>query len=122
MMDDAEQYIVFDVRQEITEFTNSIKKRSHIKVDFLGMLDDMVDRLSYRNSAVLQNAVRYATLQVASTGYIDDVDTLYMSYIKLFVALRERFHSWLTDSEMYIRLEDYDPITMEMVVEIWRSN
>ena len=82
----------------------------------------MVDRLSYRNSAVLQNAVRYATLQVASTGYIDDVDALYMSYIKLFVALRERFHSWLTDSEMHIRLEDYDPITMEMVVEIWRSN
>ncbi len=76
MMDDAEQHIVFDVRQEITEFTNSIKKRSHIKVDFLGMLDDMVDRLSYRNSAVLQNAVRYATLQVASTGYIDDVDAL----------------------------------------------
>lgn len=36
----------------------------------------MVDRLSYRNSAVLQNAVRYATLQVASTGYIDDVDAL----------------------------------------------
>lgn len=25
MMDDAEQHIVFDVRQEITEFTNSIK-------------------------------------------------------------------------------------------------
>ena len=121
-MDDVEQLIVFDIRQEMSDFGNIVGNLEHVLLDSLSLLDDIVDNLSQRVSAIGWRAQRFAALYKLSTGLSTaNVVSLYTAYEKLYYALQRRFDKWLSDSELHIRLEAYDLQSMEMSIEIWRS-